>query len=102
MPPLFPAMPVFIILLMSAIAAFAIAGAIDYFMRIGYWRAYGIALFVIAVILAFCATGLWEDATRYSWGALTPIFAILLLAGWCLVLIVRRALRNYQKDRDRD
>lgn len=67
---------------MCLVAATGIACGINFFLRIGPWRSLGYALFAVSVFLVFCASGMWQNASRHEWGILAPVFALMLLGGW--------------------
>lgn len=71
-----------VLFLVFLIASCALACAINYFLQIGPWRAWGYGLLAVAVFLIFFASGLWAGASHYDWGPLTPVFAIMLIAGF--------------------
>lgn len=89
------------IFFMAVIAVAAIAAAINFFWNSGPWRALGYASFMVAIFLIFWASGLWRDATRHSWGALTPVFALMIIAGGALVFIARAIWRRHGKNNKR-
>lgn len=70
------------ILFMAAAAILGIACGINYFWKVGFKRAAGYAGLFVCVFLLFWASGLWVGASRHSWGFLTPVFAIMIMAGW--------------------
>ena len=75
----------FALLLMVVAAILGGAFAISYFWRTGPAKALGYAAFFVVMIFIFGASGLWIGASRHSWGVLTPLFALMLAAGWlCL------------------
>lgn len=79
-------MPVFLVLLLvSLVIAIGLACAINFFFQPGPWRAFGYGLFITAIFLIFCASGLWDGASKYAWGPLTPVFVIMLMGGWASI-----------------
>lgn len=58
------------------------AFAIHYFWQIPFAKSIACSAFFILVIIIFWASGLWENASRHSWGILTPIFALLIFVTW--------------------
>ena len=71
--------------LMGCAGVLALAFAINYFWRTGPGAALIYAAFFVAMIFVFGATGLWVGASRHAWGVLTPLFALMLGAGWLLL-----------------
>lgn len=70
------------------IGAGAVAGlgfAINFFWQTGLVAAFKYALFILAVIIIFAASGLWLTSNKYAWGILTPVFALMLLGGWVVI-----------------
>lgn len=78
-------MPVFAFLLVCAAAVFAGGHMIHFFWAIPLKQAYARAGFFVAVFCLFWASGLWVSASRHSWGALAPVFALFILGGWLAV-----------------
>ena len=72
------------------VAACALACAINYFLQTGPWRALGYGLLAVAIFLIFLASGLWDGASNYDWGPLTPVFAIMLAAGFLSIKFGKR------------
>ena len=63
----------------------AAAGAINFFWETGFRRAFGYGSFLSGIFLLFWASGLWEGASRHSWGVLGPAFLLMLVLGWLAV-----------------
>lgn len=78
------------------IAIIAITCAITFFWQIGPWSAMGYAAFMVAIFLVFWASGLWQNASRHSWGTLTPIFILMIGGGGALVLLGRFCWSYYR------
>lgn len=70
------------VLMTVCAAAFAAAFAINFFWRVGAGRAFACAGILIGAFLLFWASGVWEGASRHSWGVLAPFFALLMAAVW--------------------
>lgn len=66
-------------------AVIAIAAAVNFFWAIGWQKSLGIGALFACAFLIFWAGGFWANQTRYSWGSLTPLFALILGAAWFAV-----------------
>lgn len=73
------------VLMMAFAAVIAAACAINFFWQTGCKRAFTLAGIFIGVFLLFWLSGLWEGASRHSWGVLAPLFALFLCAIWLLI-----------------
>lgn len=84
----------------SLAAMIGIACAINYFWRIGAWKSLAGGVFTVAIFLIFWASGLWEGASRHSWGPLTPLFFLIIVAtalvAAAAALLVHLSLRKKQ------
>lgn len=81
----------------------AAAGAINFFWETGFRRALGYGCFFSGVFLLFWASGLWEGASRHSWGVLGPAFLLMLAGAWLalqLGLFLWRWRESRRKPRD--
>lgn len=85
----------FALFCISIAAIIGMACAIHYFWQCGPLKALGYAAFVVFVFLIFWASGLWVDASRHSWGPLTPVFAIIIVVSALAVGIALRLLTYY-------
>lgn len=61
------------------------ACAINFFWQIGYKKAFFWAAFFVIMFLLFWVSGVWEGASRHSWGVLAPLFAFMLCLAWLAV-----------------
>ena len=88
----------FIILaLVGAVAVVGIGAGINFFWKTGFKRGvFGASLFV-AAFFVFWGSGVWLEADPRDWGALTPVFLIILGAGWLVLVLALRFGRLYQK-----
>lgn len=68
--------------MMAAASAIACACAINFFWQSGMRRAFAMSGVLVCVFILFWASGVWEGASRHSWGVLAPLFALLLGAVW--------------------
>lgn len=66
---------------------------IRFFWAMPLKKGFACAGFFVAIFCLFWASGLWVSASRHSWGALTPVFALFLLAGWLAVKYGPRLFR---------
>lgn len=80
-------------------AACAAAGAINFFWETGFRRAFGYGAFLSGVFLLFWATGLWEGASRHSWGVLGPAFLLMLVLAWLAIQLGLRFWRWRERRR---
>lgn len=81
------------ILLMATAGTLGAACAINFFWQTGFRRAAGYAGFFVCIFLVFWASGLWEGASRHSWGVLTPVLALMIVGGWLGVKYAPKLLR---------
>ena len=89
------------VLMMAVVGMVAAAFAINFFWQLGYRQAFTLATLFIGVFLLFWASGLWEGASRHSWGVLAPLFALFLCSLWLIIhflpsimTFIRRKLRK--------
>lgn len=73
------------VLMMAGAALVAAACAINFFWQLGYKRAFILSGLFIGVFLIFWLSGLWEGASRHSWGVLAPAFALILCSSWLVI-----------------
>lgn len=93
----------FALFLICCAALIGMACAINYFWRAGPWISLGCAAFVVCVFLVFWASGLWEGASRHSWGMLTPAYFLIMLLCAALVLAAWLLLKfHLAKKRKKD
>lgn len=70
-------------LLFICVAAFFGLGlGINFFWQTGIKQAFKYAGLILGIMIIFALSGLWITGNRYAWGFLTPIFALMLVAGW--------------------
>lgn len=75
----------FILFIIALVGTIAIAAAFQYFLKPGPWVALGYSCIASAVFVFFALSGLWEDGTRYDWGPLTALFALMLVAAFVCI-----------------
>ena len=85
------------VFLVAIVAVCATACAINYFFRLGPWPSLGIAMIAVSAFLLFCVSGLWADAHRHDWGALTPVFALMLLGGFLCIKFGKKIWAWWQR-----
>ena len=94
---------IFGVLMMACAGVLAAGCAINFFWRLGPKRSFAYGGFFVGVFLLFWASGLWEGASRHSWGVLAPIFALIMALVWLCarympVLIERIYSANKEKE----
>lgn len=94
------------VLMMACAGLFAAACAINFFWQIGYKRAFAYAGGAIAAFLLFWSSGIWEGASRHSWGVLAPTFALLIIGIWLgakyLPILVKFAYKKIKEKNQKD
>lgn len=93
-------MPEFFAILFMMLAAFlGLAFTINFFWQSGFRQAFAYAALFVGIVVIFGASGIWLHASRHSWGALAPLFALMLGAGWLILKYAPRLWllwKNYQ------
>lgn len=91
----------FIILALVATAAvIGVAAAVNFFWKTGFKRGALCASLFVAAFFVFWGSGVWLEADPRDWGALTPMFLVILGGGWLAYVLVRRLARFYQNKSD--
>lgn len=83
--------------MVSLVAAIALSCAINYFLRLGPWHSLGFAMLAVGIFLLFSMSGLWDQTERHNWGALTPVFALMLLGGFACIKFGKKAWEFWQR-----
>lgn len=87
--------PLVCVLLMSAVLALSLAAGINFFWRTGFSRALEPAGLVVAAVLAFWLSGVWEGSSRHSWGLLGPLLLLMLAGAWLALRMTRWIIRRH-------
>lgn len=72
----------------------ALACAVNFFWQTGFARALEPAALLTGAILIFWLSGLWDGASRHSWGVLWPVFLLFLALAWGGLRLACRLVRR--------